>query len=96
MSKWIPISERLPEKAGVYLVTILNREWNEEQTQIVNAIKPKHDEFWEHHANLYAKRSDGKWVHICRRVFHDSCWSGYGEIVIAWAEMPEPYAEVER
>lgn len=94
--RWIPVTERLPEKAGVYLVTILNREWKD--GDIVQGEKPKKDEFWENHANMYAERPDGKWVAVEQRVFQNDVrpiWSGYGEQVLAWMPLPKPYTEVK-
>lgn len=93
---WIPVSERLPEKPGCYLVTIFNREWKD--GDIVQGEKPKKGEFWENHANMYAERPDGKWVAVEQRVFQNDVrpvWSGYGEQVLAWMPLPKPYTEVK-
>ena len=90
--EWIPVTERLPEKPGIYLVTILNREWV--KGDIVQGAKPPKDDHWESHANLYAERPDGKWVEVTQRAFMNSVrptWSGYGEEVLAWMPLPEPY-----
>ena len=92
VQRWIPVTERLPEKPGCYLVTIFNREWKD--GDIVQGEKPKKDEFWEEHDNLYAQRPDEKWVALEQRCFHDGVWSGYDEIVLAWMPLPEPYTEV--
>lgn len=95
---WIPVTERLPEKSGAYLVTILNRELGphtDHGHDVIQGAKPPKDEYWDHHANLYAERADGKWVHMVQRIFDaEICdWSGYGEIQLAWMPLPEPYKE---
>jgi hypothetical protein len=95
VGNWIPTSERLPEKLDVYLVTIFNREWK--GRDIVQGEKPPKDEFWDHHANMYAERLDGKWVTMETRIFLPEPrphWSGYDEIVLAWMPLPKPYTEV--
>lgn len=91
--RWIPVSKRQPDKPGVYWVTVFNREWNKEGTDIVQGAKPPKDEYWDDHKNLYAVRQDGKWVMTKQRVWTGECWSGYGEIQLAWMEMPAPYTE---
>lgn len=94
--RWIPVTERLPEKPGCYLVTILNREWVGKE--IVQGAKPPKDNLWENHANIYAERSDGKWVAVEKRVFQNDVrpvWSGYDEQVLAWMPLPKPYTEVK-
>lgn len=91
--RWIQVSKRQPDKPGVYWVTVFNREWNKEGTDIVQGAKPPKDEYWDDHKNLYAERQDGKWVVTAQRVWTGECWSGYGEIQLAWMEMPAPYTE---
>lgn len=91
MMKWIRCDERLPEKEGVYIVTVLNREWNRDRSGIEEGLKPPHDKYWEQHKNLYGQLPDGRWVKAAQRVFHDGIWSGYGETTLAWMPMPEPY-----
>jgi len=94
---WIPVSERLPEKPGCYLVTILNREWVGKE--IVQGAKPQKDDLLENRANIYAERPDGKWVAVEKRVFKNDVrpvWSGYDEQVLAWMPLPKPYTEVEK
>lgn len=93
--KWIPVSERLPERPGVYLVTTLNREWERDGNEIIQGAKPPKDGYWEDHENLYGELPDGRWVVVRQRVFHDDVWSGYDEIVLAWQPMPKPYKEAE-
>lgn len=88
---WVPTEEALPVEDGVYLVTILNREWDRRKGEIVYGGKPEKDEFWADHAGLYDQLPDGRWVYLTQRVFHDGVWSGYDETVLAWMEMPKPY-----
>lgn len=89
--RWIPVSERQPDKPGVYLVTVFNREWVGDD--IMQGAKPPKDEYWDDHKNHYARRQDGKWVMTGQRVWNGECWTGYGEIQLAWMEMPAPYTE---
>lgn len=89
--RWIPVSERQPDKPGVYLVTVFNREWVGDD--IMQGAKPPKDEYWDDHKNIYAGRQDGKWVMTGQRVWNGECWTGYGEIQLAWMEMPAPYTE---
>lgn len=96
MMNWIRCDERLPEKEGVYLVTILNREWNRDRSGIEDGIKPPKDEYWEQHKDLYGQLPDGRWVKVEQRVFHDGIWSGYMETVLAWMQMPGPYGAEEQ
>ena len=58
---WIPVSERLPEEVGVYLVS-MNR------------------------LGYPQREVDG---FVCGR------WERYGNDVIAWCKIPEPYKEGE-
>ena len=96
MSEWIRCDERLPEKEGVYLLTLLNREWNRDRSGIEDGLKPPHDEYWEKHKGLYGQLPDGQWVKVEQRVFHDGIWSGYMETVLAWMQMPRPYGVEEQ
>lgn len=91
--RWIPVSERQPDKPGVYLVTVFNREWVGDD--IMQGARPPKDEYWDDHKNIYAGRQDGKWVMTGQRVWNGECWTGYGEIQLAWMEMPEPYTDGE-
>ena len=98
VQRWIPVTERLPEKSGAYLVTILNRELGphtDHGHDVIQGAKPPEDEYWDQHANLYAERADGKWVHMVQRIFDaELCiWGGYGEIQLAWMPLPEPWKE---
>ena len=96
MSEWIRCDERLPEKEGVYLVTLLNREWKPDMSGIEDGIEPPKDEYWEQHKDLYGQIPDGRWVKVEQRVFHDGIWSGYMETVLAWMQMPRPYGVEEQ
>ena len=89
--RWIPVSKRQPDEPGVYLATVFNREWVGDD--IRQGAKPPKDEYWDDHKNIFAERQDGKWVVTCQRVFDGKCWTGYGEIQLAWMEMPAPYTE---
>ena len=97
MSGWIRCDERLPEEEGVYLVTVLNREWNKDRTGIEDGLRPAKDEYWNFHKNLYGQMEDGRWIKVTQRVFNrDGIWSGYLETVLAWQPMPSPYMASEQ
>ena len=89
---WIQMTDRLPDKRGVYLVTILNREWTNYHT-IEDGMPPIRDENWESHANLYGQLPDGRWVTVEQRVYDPATgvWTGYEETVLAWQPMPDPF-----
>lgn len=89
--EWIPCSEDLPKEAGVYWVTVVNREWV--GNDIVDGAKPRKTEGWNVRRNLYGQLPDGMWVTAEQRVYNPEIkvWSGYGEIVLAWMQLPKPY-----
>ena len=89
--EWIPCSEDLPKEAGVYWVTVVNREWV--GNDIVDGAEPRKTEGWNVRRNLYGQLPDGMWVTAEQRVYNPEIkvWSGYGEIVLAWMPLPEPY-----
>ena len=89
--RWIPVSKRQPDEPGVYLATVFNREWVGDD--IMQGAKPPKDEYWDDHKNIFAGRQDGKWVVTVQRVWDGKCWTGCGEIQLAWMEMPAPYTE---
>ena len=60
-TSWIPVSERVPEEAGVYLVSMYRLGYPQREV-------------------------DG---FVCGR------WERFGNDVIAWCEIPEPYKESE-
>ena len=87
IGRWI--TDRDPTEAGVYLVTILNREWVGKE--IIQGAKPVRDDYWDLHSHLYGQLSDGRWVQLTTRCWHDGIWTGYQENVLAWMPMPKPY-----
>lgn len=86
---WIQTKDRLPDKPGVYIVTILNRGWV--NGKIEEGVPPEHDEFFDQHGNTYGQLPDGRWVMTAQRVFGCGIWSGYQETVLAWQPMPDPF-----
>ena len=78
---WIPVSERLPEKDGEYLVTVSSFCGLPQCIEVLSFATDLHKvdeyEFPEHKCGFYE---------------YDSEW-GYLEVddVIAWMPLPEPY-----
>ena len=84
-SKWIPVTERLPEKAGRYLVIA---RWSENMDYLVDALDYgfKVNEDWE--GTDYIFPNGG--------AFGED-WNGeidnLEKDIIAWMPLPEPYKE---
>ena len=84
MSEWIPVSERLPDKIGEYLVTQKTSFSDYVYRSVAGYALNLHD------VDEYDFAGEGKkragWYE------YDSEW-GYYEIdgVIAWMPVPEPY-----
>lgn len=84
-SKWIPATERLPEKAGRYLVTA---RWNENMDYLVDALDYgfKVNEDWEGTGYIFPNGG----------AFGED-WNGeidnLEKDIIAWMPLPEPYKE---
>lgn len=76
--KWISVKDKLPEKAGKYLVT-MEAGWTRHTTVRRFNPKPKHPQqnepIFTKHLPLY------------------SGWERRTVGVIAWAELPKPYEE---
>lgn len=80
---WIPVSERLPEKDGKYLVTMRSFCGLPQRIEVLHFATDLHKidkfDFQAHKCGFYG--SDAEW--------------GYYEVddVIAWMPLPEPYKE---
>lgn len=76
VSEWIPCSERLPEKAGKYLVTIIEGGSVHTSVRRFNP-KPKHP---EQNEPIFTKHFP-----------YYSGWERATKGVVAWKPLPEPY-----
>ena len=91
---WIPCEQRLPDKDGRYLVTILNREWNKDYTEIIAGAAPsKCEEEYSIRKDSYGQLSDGRWTYVDLRAYSADTkrFYGCGDIFLAWMELPEAY-----
>ena len=77
---WIPVSERLPEESGHYLVTY--HEWSKGE------YLPKFDFTCEKILRFY--RGEFRMPVCC----NDKIEQDIGREVVAWQPLPEPYKEV--
>ena len=81
MDKWIPVSERLPEEYGEYLIT-----WKTSDVSDLLFISVcEYETSYEYDAEKH--RFKGEWIVDDYMLAH----SDYE--VIAWMPLPEPYKE---
>ena len=85
-NKWIPVSERLPEERGDYLVTTENLCLD---LVVISIASYSHNLYEVDEYDFAGKKRPG-WYE------YDGEW-GYRMLdgVIAWMPLPEPYEEVE-
>lgn len=97
--KWIPVTERLPERSGEYLVTVTNSEGKTSVDRETYFFDGKHNPLApEKEVNfvsgyLIEELPDG-FIGWC---YYQEFEGGYGSLceegrtVLAWMPLPEPY-----
>lgn len=98
--RWIPVTERAPEKERIVLVTVHSSEWigDYESEWVSEEEKPLHQEEKCVYMGLLDERD--RWVFFDDAFSETECEKEFGsdkgriyDVVIAWMPLPEPYKD---
>lgn len=98
--RWIPVTERSPEKERIVLVTVHSSEWiNDYESEWVSEEeKFLHQEEYCVYMGLLDERD--RWVFLDDTFSENECEKEFGsdkgrvyDVVIAWQQLPEPYKD---
>lgn len=95
-SRWIPVSERLPEPLDLVMVTVYTSEWitDYDSDWVPDEEKTYHPE--EYNTRMGYRGKAGDWIYFDETGSELWCTKEFGsekgyDVVTAWQPLPEPY-----